>query len=207
MNIWCMRTPLSSTKTVPDRKRKFYNGLLILSKVMIELEKTYLAKKLPENLKSCRSKEIIDVYIPKSSVHPKIRLRKNGDRYELTKKEPVNEGDASHFEEQTIILTETEFDNLNRQLDGKRVHKIRYYYSHEGRTAEVDVFQDELLGLVIVDFEFSNLDEKDDFKMPDFCLAEITQAGFTAGGMICGKTYSDIEGKLRKFGYKKLFLK
>jgi len=173
---------------------------------MIELEKTYLAKKLPENLKSCKSKEIIDLYIPKYNEHPKLRLRKNGDRFELTKKEPVNDGDASHQEEQTIILTETEFNTLNQQLEGKRIHKIRYFYDYNGRTAEFDVFQDELAGLVVVDFEFETLDEKNNFQTPIFCLADVTQEVFIAGGMICGKTYKDIEDNLDKFNYNKLFL-
>lgn len=173
---------------------------------MIELEKTYLVKKLPESLKSCKFKEIVDVYIPKFSDHPKLRLRKNGNKFELTKKEPVNDGDASYQEEQTIILTETEFNALNQQLEGKRIHKIRYFYDYKGRTAEFDVFQDDLAGLVIVDFEFATLEEKDNFQMPDFCLVEITQEVFIAGGMICGKTYKDIESNLERFEYSKLFL-
>jgi adenylate cyclase len=173
---------------------------------MIELEKTYLAKKIPENLKSCKSKEIIDVYIPKSSEHPKLRLRKNGAKFELTKKEPVSEGDASHQEEQTIILTETEFDTLNQQLEGKKVRKIRYFYDYNGRTAEFDVFLGDLAGLVLVDFEFATLEEKDNFQIPDFCLVDITQEIFIAGGMICGKRYEDIEDNLNEFEYHKLFL-
>ena len=173
---------------------------------MIELEKTYLAKKIPENLKSCKSKEIIDVYIPKSSEHPKLRLRKNGAKFELTKKEPVSEGDASHQEEQTIILTETEFSMLNQQLEGKKVRKIRYFYDYNGRTAEFDVFLGDLAGLVLVDFEFATLEEKDNFQIPDFCLVDITQEIFIAGGMICGKRYKDIEDNLNKFEYHKLFL-
>ncbi|MEA2088384.1 MAG: hypothetical protein U9O55_00905 [Patescibacteria group bacterium] len=173
---------------------------------MIELEKTYLAKKLPENLKSCKFKEIIDVYIPKSSEHPKLRLRKNGNKFELTKKEPVNDGDASYQEEQTIILTETEFNALNQQLEGKRVSKIRYFYDYKGRTAEFDVFKDDLAGLVVVDFEFATLEENNNFKMPDFCLVDITQEVFIAGGMICDKIYKDIEDNLKKFQYSKLFL-
>jgi CYTH domain-containing protein len=173
---------------------------------MIELEKTYLVKKIPKNLKNCKFKEIIDVYLPKTSEHPKLRLRKNGNEFELTKKEPVNEGDASHQKEQTILLTEIEFNNLNQQLEGKRVHKTRYLYDYKGRTAEIDIFQDQLLGLVVVDFEFATLDEKNSFQMPDFCLIEVTQEIFVAGGMICGKSYEDIEDELSKFEYRKLFL-
>ena len=45
---------------------------------MIELEKTYLIKKLPDNLKDCRFEEIIDLYLPRSSRHSKLRLRKKG---------------------------------------------------------------------------------------------------------------------------------
>ncbi|RLE46997.1 hypothetical protein DRJ25_03400 [Candidatus Woesearchaeota archaeon] len=173
---------------------------------MIELEKTFLVKKLPKDLKNCRFREIIDIYIPKTSEHPVLRLRKFGDRFELTKKEPVEEGDASRQEEQTIILSEEEFNALNQQVQGKRVRKLRYYYDHEGRTAEFDVFQDELKGLVLVDFEFDSLSEKESFRMPDFCLADVTQEVFIAGGMLCGKSYADIEDNLKRFDYRKLLL-
>ncbi len=170
---------------------------------MIELEKTYLAKYIPINLRSCRSKEIIDIYIPESSVHPSLRLRKNGSHFEMTKKEPAKEGDASHMIEQTIVLTEEEFNDLAK-VDGKKVHKIRHYYDCNGRTAEIDVFQGALKGLVLVDFEFDTFEDKDSFDMPEFCLADVTQELFVAGGMICGKCYEDIEDDLARFGYKKL---
>ena len=172
---------------------------------MIELELTYLAKSLPQGLKACRSKEIIDIYIPASSEHPKLRLRKNGDRYEMTKKEPVDDADASHQEEQTIILTETEFEGLSK-LEGRKTHKIRYYYDHGGKIAEFDVFQGALKGLVVIDFEFTQPEEKEAFQMPAFCLVDVTQEQFIAGGMICGKTYKDVESHLERLNYKKLFL-
>lgn len=173
---------------------------------MIELEKTYLIKKLPENLGSCEFKEIIDVYFPKSSDHSKLRLRKNGDKFEMTKKEPVDGKDSSRQKEQTIILAEEEFNALN-ELEGRRVHKLRYCYDYNGQIAEVDVFQDALEGLVLVDFEFEVIEDKDTFKMPGFCLADVTQEVFVAGGVICGKSYEDIENDLNRFGYQKLFLK
>ena len=172
---------------------------------MVELERTYLVKKFPDNLKNYKFKEIIDIYIPKSSDHPKIRIRKNGDRFEMTKKEPVIGGDASHQEEQTIVLTENEFMALNN-IEGKRVRKLRYEYDYNRLSAEVDVFQDDLNGLVLIDFEFATIKEKDSFEMPDFCLADVTQETFVAGGMVCGKSYADIENGLNTFGYKKLFL-
>ncbi len=167
---------------------------------MIELEKTYLAKIVPEGLKD--GKEIIDIYFPKSERHPILRVRKTGDKFEITKKSPV-ENDVSVQKEHTIPLTEKEFEELSK-LDGKKVSKIRYTYDYNGRTAEIDVFQGALKGLVLVDFEFETEEEKNKFEMPDFCLADITPEEFIAGGMICGKSYEDIEEELEKYDYKKL---
>lgn len=172
---------------------------------MIELEKTYLAKYLPEGLNDCSFKEILDIYIPGSVEHPNLRIRKNGNNYEMTKKEPVNDGDASEQVESTIILTPAEFADLEK-LDGKRVRKLRYYYDYNGRTAEIDVFQDGLEGLVEVDFEFDNPEDKNNFEMPEFCLVDVTQELFTAGGILCGKSYDDIQENLDRFNYKKLSL-
>jgi|TARA_Y100000310_G_C20672907_1_gene811263 CYTH domain-containing protein len=168
---------------------------------MIELEKTYLAKLIPEGLTN--AKEMLDIYLPSSKHHPNLRIRKNGNNFEMTKKSPINKDDASKQKEHTIILTEDEFKELS-ELKGRRVDKIRYHLNHNGRTAEVDIFQGPLKGLVLIDFEFDNEDEKDQFEMPDFCLKDVTQELFIAGGMLCGKSYGDIEEELNKHGYQKL---
>jgi CYTH domain-containing protein len=170
---------------------------------MRELERTFLARYIPQGIQSFDCKEIIDIYIPKAARHPVLRLRKSGDRYEMTKKEPIKEGDASHMNEQTITLTREEFDALKR-VRGKMVHKFRYIYPFGANKAEIDVFQENLEGLVIIDFEFNSMEEKDSFKMPEFCLAEVTQDEALAGGMLCGKSYSNIESALKKYGYRKL---
>lgn len=169
---------------------------------MIEFELTYLAKYLPD-LSNCKSKEIIDLYIPESKRHPDLRIRKNGDKYEMTKKHPINDEDSSIQEENTIILEKEEFEALIKS-PGKLVRKIRYYYPYQGKIAEVDVFQDNLKGLVLVDIEFNDEKEKNSFKTPDFCLPEITQEEFIAGGMLAGKSYKDIEADLNRYNYKKI---
>ena len=170
--------------------------------IEIELEKTYLAKHLPERFERCSSKEIKDIYIPKESEHSVLRIRQNGDKFEITKKQPAQGADSSEQYEHTISLTKEEFSALE-QVQGKKVRKIRYYHDHFGIQAEIDIFQDELSGLVLVDFEFSNKEDKDNFKMPEFCLVDITQDKCFAGGMLCGKSYGDIENHLNELGYKK----
>jgi CYTH domain-containing protein len=170
---------------------------------MIERELTYLAKHLPEGLADCEFKEIIDIYVPSLARHCGLRIRKNGDKYEITKKELIDENDLSEMTEETIPLTKEEFQALS-SADGKKIRKLRYYYKHNGRIAEVDVFQDDLKGLVIVDFEFETSEEKSAFEMPDFCLTDVTQEEFKAGGVICGKCYEDLIEELNRFDYKKI---
>jgi CYTH domain-containing protein len=167
---------------------------------MEELELTYLLKYPPEGLKNSPSKELLDIYIS-----PVLRIRKAGNKMELTKKVPIMEGDASRHMETTLSLSDEEYIELS-QLPGKRVRKIRYSYEQSGTDFEIDVFQDGLKGLVLVDIEFDSVEKKDAFRIPDFCLVDITQEKFIAGGMLCGKTYTDIEKDLKRFGYQSVFI-
>ncbi|MBP9792261.1 MAG: hypothetical protein KBC27_03520 [Rickettsiales bacterium] len=168
---------------------------------MLELEKTFLAKFIPD-VSQCKHKELFDIYLPKNSYHPNLRIRKNGNKFEITKKTMVD-NDPSKQLEHNIALSEDEFLSLSK-ADGKIVKKIRYYYNYNGRTAEIDIFQEDLYGLVLVDFEFDKEEDKNNFPLPDFCLLDVTGIEFIAGGMLCGRKYQDIEAQLNQLGYQKL---
>jgi hypothetical protein len=58
--------------------------------------------------------------------------------------------------------------------------------------------------IICIDFEFETEAQKDAFVQPDFCLVDITQETFIAGGMLAEKRYGEIEGELKYFSYKKL---
>lgn len=114
--------------------------------------------------------------------------------------------DSSRMIEQTIELDADEFAELSAH-GGKRVEKLWYYYPYQGLTAEIDVFGGGLEGLVLVDVEFTDREQQLQFPMPDFCLAEVTQEKFLAGGMLAGKQYKDIADQLARYQYQPLFLK
>lgn len=171
---------------------------------MEEIELTFLAKpEVKEKLKEAVKKEMLDIYVPASDAHPGLRMRKSGEKYEITRKRPVKEGDASHQIETTIPLTKEEFADLS-VVKGKRIEKDRYIYKEGECAFEIDVFKGDLCGLVVVDVEFGSLEEKARFKMPKWCLVEVTQEKFVAGGMLCGKKYEDIEEDLGRFQYAKI---
>lgn len=169
----------------------------------IEFEKTYLLKEIPKNIEDYENEKITDIYIPASIKHPILRIRKRGENYEMIKKSPIKKTDSSEQEEQIIILSEEEFNEF-KKISGKKLSKKRYYLPINNKIAEVDLFLGKLKGLGLVDFEFDNSEEKQNFEAPSFCLADITQKEFIAGGMLAGKGYPDIEKQLKKYDYQKL---
>jgi CYTH domain-containing protein len=168
----------------------------------IELERTFLAAAMPNEIRGAKPLEVIDIYVPSTSEHPNLRIRKRGDIYEITKKAPSH-NDASEQTEQTVPLTAEEFLALSR-TSSKSLAKYRYKVKIEGHTAEVDVFKEKLTGLVLIDFEFNTDKDKASFVAPYCCLIDVTQETFIAGGMLAGKTYKDIEKDLKRLSYRKI---
>lgn len=168
-----------------------------------EYELTFLARVIPQEIRDMHVTKILDVYVPEDpAVHSHVRLRQQGNTYELTKKVPASTGDASVLTEQTIRLEREEFTGL--AMSKKRVEKVRYSGTIKGYAAEVDVFHGRLQGLVLIDFEFDEAQQMQSFVPPACCLADVTQEAAFAGGNLAGRAYADIEAKLRRYGYAPL---
>lgn len=168
----------------------------------LEIERTYLIKFLPD-LTNAKAKKIVDIYVPPTS-KPTLRIRQNGDKFELTKKVQVDPTDLSTHNEFTIPLTQVEFEFLRNNLPNKIVEKTRYTFEVGKNICELDIFEGSLKGFAVADFEFRNREEFDNFEIPDFCLVDVTQENFIAGKYLAGKSYEDIEIYLDKFGFRKL---
>ncbi len=169
---------------------------------MIEYELTYLAKKLPADLGLYPFQEIIDLYIPDTEPHPKLRLRKSGSTYELTKKETLD-GNLSIHREHTIPLNINEYHALSI-IPGHRIHKLRYFYPFGENTAEINLFLGALAGLVTIEFEFEDQNEMPTFVMPEFALINISHEIDLIGSRLAGKEYSQLASLLAKFNYQKI---
>lgn len=170
----------------------------------LELELTFLAGSIPDEITGVRPQKIVDAYFPHAvDAHPRVRLRQQGDRFEFTKKTPAENGDASQHFEQTISLTAEEFSDLSIS-SRRRITKDRYKVALNGYEAEVDVFQGPLEGLILIDFEFSSLAEMSSFVAPECCGPDVTQEDFIAGGLLAGRSYQDIQPELHRLGYESL---
>ena len=176
---------------------------MVPNNLEIELELTYLAREIPAEIRNVLPKRLVDMYVPENADRPYIRLRQNGDEYEITKKKPIDENDFSRQTEQTIPLDNEEFTALAIS-SRRKVEKDRYKVDIDGSIAEVDVFQGLLKGLVLIDFEFESVETKQAFRPPGCCLVDVTQELFIAGGQLAGKAYDDIKTELEKFNYMPL---
>lgn len=172
----------------------------------IELELTFLARNIPSEVQEVKPDHILDVYIPESlNIHSHLRLRQRAEIYEITKKVLLDEGDASKQIEYTIPLDANEFAAL-RPVSNKLIEKNRYLVAIEGSLAEVDIFMGALKGLVLIDFEFPTIKEKNSFTPPSCCLVEVTQQDFLAGGNLAGKLYSEIANDLALLNYRPIYI-
>ncbi len=137
----------------------------------MEIERKYLVKNIPGNLKDfpCRSME--QGYL---STAPVIRIRKEQDRYELTYK---SKG-LMIREEYNLPLTADAYGHLLKKIDGRLIKKDRYMIPlKDGLTAELDVFKEELAPLVLAEVEFPDEESACAFTPPDWFGEDVTFSG------------------------------
>lgn len=161
---------------------------------MLEIERTYLVKKIPEDLEPYQRLEIKQGYL--SGIPSPLRIRQKGDYFELTKKFHKNLNDQSTAEEVNLPLTEGEFLKL-WPLANKSLKKTRYLIPLSDQlVAELDVFQGPLWGLVFVEVEFGSREAMLSFIPPDWFGRDITNEEYSANVFLAGRSYSEIKNLL-----------
>ena len=164
---------------------------------MNELEITCLVKKLPKDWEKHPVLLIKQGYFSKKGASP-LRIRQKGNYFSLTKKIPLKAGDFSQFEEKTIEITKEEFDRLWPSVVASLEKKRVLYKLDGGLTAEIDIFEGPLKGLVLVEVEFSSEEEKTSFKLPEWFGCDVTQEKWVAGKRLAGKSFAEIKPLLTK---------
>lgn len=158
---------------------------------MLEIEKTFLIKTIPINLSSYSSLQIKQGYI--SSSPSPLRIRQKDNKFELTKKIPLREGDYSAYKEINIPLTEIEFNKLLPLVE-RSLEKTRYIIPLENNLiAELDIFKGDLEGVSFVEVEFISEEQMASFQKPDWFGTDITQEEFSANSFLAGKNFSEVE--------------
>jgi CYTH domain-containing protein len=135
----------------------------------IEIEKKYIIPNIPFNINNYKYERILQGYI---STNPVIRIRQMGSKYYVTCK---SQGlmIRNEFE---ISITKDQFKNLEKKVDYNIISKNRYYIPlEENLLCELDIFNDNLNGLIIAEVEFDSPSSANSFIPPKWFGDEITE--------------------------------
>jgi adenylate cyclase len=135
-----------------------------------EIERKFLVKWLPGNLKQSRSFVIEQGYLATESAGRQVRLRKTDRAASLTFKV----GRGSHREEREIKLTPKQFAALWPGTAGRRLRKVRYEIPWDNVRIEIDIYRGRHAGLVVAEVEFPDSASCRRFKAPWWFGREVT---------------------------------
>ena len=134
-----------------------------------EIERKFLVKYLPPHYHTYPSIQMQQGYL---STSPVLRIRQENDTYLITYK---SAGFLKKREE-NLPLTKEGFLHLLPKCDGIIIHKVRYQIPlGDGLVAELDIFDGEHKGLMLVEVEFDNLESANAFLPPDWFGQEVTK--------------------------------
>lgn len=143
----------------------------------MEIERKYMIHKLPGDLSGYQYKKIEQGYLCNK---PTIRIRKSNNDYILTYKSKIDkedtlEGSPIVNHEVELPLTEEAYNTLKKKIEGNMVYKTRYLIPlQDGLTAELDIFEKQLLGLVYVEVEFPDEETAHRFTPPSWFSYELS---------------------------------
>ena len=148
------------------------------TKSEIELELGWLVKYLPKDFEKSRSTEIKQAYLEGSEPSIKdVRVREKGGKYTRTVKIFIKSPqETGYTREKTKEITKEEFLSLWKKSK-KKIRKVRYFYPlQDSLTAEIDVYKDNLEGLIVVEVEFPSIVAYKKFKKPSWFAKEVTDS-------------------------------
>jgi adenylate cyclase len=139
-------------------------------KIDKEIERKFLVKALPPNVKRFENRRIDQGYLAVDDDRTQVRLRRAGKRCALT----VKRGRGRSREEYEIELTPAQFAKLWPATAGRRLRKTRFDIPFGDHVIELDVYNGRNDGLVVAEVEFDNEKDCANFRPPSWLGAEVT---------------------------------
>lgn len=164
----------------------------------IEWERRFLLDRFPRQVRVEQVRSIADRYIEGTT----LRLRRQTDgveqaRFKLTQKRREGAAGARQGLITTMYLTEEEY-SVFAGLPAKTLTKIRHSVPPFG----IDVFEGELIGLILAEAEFNSAAEASALTLPSFILHEVTTDIRFTGGRLVAATRPELEAWLGDYGIK-----
>lgn len=137
----------------------------------MEIERKFLVKELPGNLKEYECHQIEQGYLCTKT--PVIRIRRSDTKYTLTYKG----AGLMVREEHNLPLTKEAYEHLREKADGILITKKRYKIPYQKYLIELDIFEGELAPLELAEVEFKTEKEAEEFVPPKWFAEDVTYSG------------------------------
>jgi len=168
---WCGCNPTNTHDTDDDVDDEDGTGKEIEKKWLIDLNN------IPFSLEG----DGVDVFEIKQDYicfDPEIRVRNytygtDYIGYQMTIKTNLTK-DGLIRDEINIDINEEQYNNLYKKQEGNTIYKTRYQLEYKGYVHAIDVFKDDLKGLVYMEIEFPNKKEAEAYSTPNWVIKEVT---------------------------------
>jgi len=135
----------------------------------LEVERKFLLDELQDWLSECESEGIRQGYVALDG-DTEVRVRRYGPRCSLT----VKSGGGLVRVEVEVDIDGERFEALWPLTAGRRVSKRRHRVPSDRSSLDVDVYEDELVGLAVAEVEFGSVQESEEFTAPSWLGDEVT---------------------------------
>ena len=138
----------------------------------LEVERKFLLAEPPAGLSDHPSKRLEQGYLAIDPAGSEVRIRRKDDETLMT----VKIGIGLIRGEEEFAIDRERFERLWPMTEGRQVVKTRYFVPLEhGLTAEVDVYEGDLDGLVTGEVEFPDADTAIAFEAPAWLGRDVTE--------------------------------
>ena len=160
-----------------------------ISVPQLEIEKRYLLtsdniEKILRNDFIEFTKEKLEQFYLVATIEKTLRYRKEGDLYIKNNKK----GSGLVREEREEEVSKVEYKKAKSKRNGGIIKKIRYSFSINYNHFELDIFKGKLKGLRILEVEFNDVEEANNFQMPEILkplvIKEITNESIYSNGAL-----------------------
>jgi adenylate cyclase len=137
----------------------------------IEIERKFLVAELPPEVAEHPGERIEQGYLAIAPDGVEVRVRRRAGKATLT----VKSGPGQVRTEEEMAIDDRRFDALWPLTAGRRVTKTRHEVPlADDLVAELDVYDDNLEGLLTVEIEFGSLEAGERFDPPPWVGRELT---------------------------------
>ncbi|MDY6820460.1 MAG: adenylate cyclase [Deferribacterota bacterium] len=136
---------------------------------MLEIEKKYLVKNIPLDLRKYECIDIVQGYIAVEEGFSEVRVR-IGKKHSLT----VKSYHTNYRFEKELLVSKKDSLELMKFCSSRTVSKKRYIIPYDDYVIELDIYKGKLEGLIIAEVEFKSEEELLRFKKPDWFEKDVT---------------------------------